>query len=208
MQVLGATDFRLHTLSTPRNVLHWRIEDTLPRIENVDLLGYVDPSCTVTIPPSRSSDQHITTADRIIESVIPRTPIPTLGVETLRLGGLGALPRDDPILYTISAMDDHGRLSDKQISTALAWKANQRLTMTTSQDSVTVRTDPDGVFQVPRRALVQIPAPIRQWLNLLPGDRLFLAALPRRQVLIVHTLTAVDAMMLHRHGLIPDATGT
>jgi hypothetical protein len=24
----------------------------------------------------------------------------------------------------------------------------------------------------------------------------------------VHTLTAVDAMMLHRHGLVPDDTGT
>jgi hypothetical protein len=105
-------------------------------------------------------------------------------------------------------MDDHGRLSDKQISTALTWKSNQRLTMTTSQDSVTVRPDADGVFQVPRRALVQIPAPIRQWLNLLPGDRLFLAALPRHQILIVHTLTAVDTMMLHRHGLIHDGTGT
>ena len=108
---------------------------------------------------------------------------------------LGALPHDDESLYAIARIDDHGRVGDKPLMRALGWSAGQRLDLAPHRGAILVRPAPDGVFRTGRRALVQIPAPLRHWCALVPGDRVLLMATPAQDTLVVHTMATLHAMV-------------
>ncbi|MFJ1767835.1 hypothetical protein ACIOD2_46465, partial [Amycolatopsis sp. NPDC088138] len=83
-------------------------------------------------------------------------PVP-MGLPPLR--DLGAV--DGPRL-SIALMDGGGRLQDRGAVAALGWNPGDRLLITLVQTSVVIRRRPDGVFVMPRKPYVALPAPVRK----------------------------------------------
>ncbi|UOZ05682.1 hypothetical protein [Amycolatopsis sp. WQ 127309] len=120
-------------------------------------------------------------------------PVP-MGLPPLR--DLGAV--DGPRL-SIALMDGGGRLQDRGAVAALGWSPGDRLLITLIQTSVVIRRRPDGVFVMPRKPYVVLPAPVRKGCGALAGSRLLLVADPAHDVLIVHPEAAVQAMLRTSH---------
>jgi hypothetical protein len=57
---------------------------------------------------------------------------------------------------------------------------------------IVVDADPSGAFAVTRQGHVRVPATIRHWCGLAPGDRLLLAANPVFGRLVVYPPASLD----------------
>ncbi|WP_406690399.1 hypothetical protein REH65_31530 [Saccharopolyspora sp. ID03-671] len=113
---------------------------------------------------------------------------------------LAALPASTSMLYRIASLDPQGRIAESTIVGSLGWRAGQRLRLDVlSNTTVTVQADPDGVFTLARRAHLPLPAAVRRWCGINPGDRVLLAAAPYPGLLLIHTMQALDAMVAAFH---------
>ncbi|WNV84751.1 hypothetical protein [Umezawaea sp. Da 62-37] len=138
-----------------------------------------------------------TIAELVISAVIPTSEAdPALDLVGLPLPDLAALPRDGSMVYGIATMDEGGRVSERLITRLLGWKSGQSLDFSLVSDVIVVRCHPTGGFRVPRTMLCSIPAAVRRWCGLSPGDRVLLAAAPAQGVLLIHNMAAVDRMVL------------
>jgi bifunctional DNA-binding transcriptional regulator/antitoxin component of YhaV-PrlF toxin-antitoxin module len=140
--------------------------------------------------PSLALPGRITTPD---PERMATSPVP-MGLPPLR--DLGAA--DGPRL-SIALMDGGGRLQDRGAVAALGWSPGDRLLITLVRTSVVIRRRPDGVFVMPRKPYVALPAPVRRGCGALAGSRLLLVADPIHDVLIVHPEAAMQAMLRTFH---------
>src|SRR2546421_10395099 len=122
-------------------------------------------------------------------------PLPT----PMDLPPLRDLHAADGLRLSIALMDGGGRLQDRGAVAALGWNPGDRLLITLVQTSVVIRRRPDGVFVMPRKPYVALPAPVRKGSGALAGSRLLLVADPAHDVLIVHPEAAVQAMLRTFH---------
>lgn len=124
----------------------------------------------------------------------PSCPPVPMGLPQLRdLSGA-----DGPRL-SIALMDGGGRLQDRGAVAALGWSPGDRLLITLVRTSIVIRRRPDGVFVMPRKPYVALPAPVRKGCGAMAGSRLLLVADPVHEVLIVHPEAAVQAMLRTFH---------
>jgi bifunctional DNA-binding transcriptional regulator/antitoxin component of YhaV-PrlF toxin-antitoxin module len=65
--------------------------------------------------------------------------------------------------------------------------------------AIVIRACPDGPLRMPRRACIVIPRPARTLHRIEAGDHVLLAAAPEYQVVIVHSLSALDDMLTAYH---------
>jgi hypothetical protein len=117
----------------------------------------------------------------------------------LPLDELAALPRDVSMLYGMSKIDASGRISDRPIVRALGWSPGQPLDIREVSRAVVICSDPDGPYALTDRPCAAVPAILRVRCGLLSGCRAFLAAAPEHGVLVVHSLAALDEMVLRYH---------
>ncbi len=104
------------------------------------------------------------------------------------------------MLYRIAAVDDHGRLAEHTLVNTLGWQPGQRLRIETiSTTALAMTTDGEGRFRLARRGHLPLPAGVRRWCAIRPGDRVLLAADPQHQLLLIHTTAALDAMIISFH---------
>ncbi|WP_254896824.1 hypothetical protein [Amycolatopsis sp. Hca4] len=123
------------------------------------------------------------------------TPLPVpMGLPPLR-----DLHTEDGPRLSIALMDGGGRLQDRGAVAALGWNPGDRLLITLVRTTVVIRRRPDGVFVMPRKPYVALPAPVRRGCGALAGSRLLLVADPVHDVLIVHPEAAVQAMLRTFH---------
>lgn len=102
-------------------------------------------------------------------------------------------------VYGLAAVDDRGRVADHAVVRALGWRSGTRLDVHESGGLVLVRADRQGVFSVTGQGYVRLPATVRHWCGLVPGDRVLLAADPDHGLLVVHPPAALDAMVSQFH---------
>ena len=107
--------------------------------------------------------------------------------------------REGGWVYGLASMDARGRLADQQVLHALGWGPGERLDIRTRHDLLIVRARPDGVFSVTNQGHLRLPAPVRRWIGLTSGERVFLAADPSARRLIVHSPAALDRMVAQSH---------
>ncbi|MEV0133336.1 AbrB/MazE/SpoVT family DNA-binding domain-containing protein [Dactylosporangium sp. NPDC050688] len=58
-----------------------------------------------------------------------------------------------------------------------------------------------GIFQLGSTGHLVIPAAVRRWCELRPGNRILLAGDPVRNVIVVHPSAAIDAMVEQLHSI-------
>ncbi|MFF4599817.1 hypothetical protein [Amycolatopsis sp. NPDC001319] len=126
-------------------------------------------------------------------------PVP-MGLPLLR--DLSAV--DGPRL-SIALMDGGGRLQDRGAVAALGWSPGDRLLITLVETSVVIRRRADGVFVMPRKPYVVLPAAVRRGCGALAGSRLLLVADPVQDVVVVHPEAALQMMLRTFHAALATA---
>lgn len=127
------------------------------------------------------------------ESVAPRAT--RLGLTVAEL----PLTRTAGAVYGMASMDCRGRVADRFVLKAMAWKPGRRLEIRAVQGLLVVRALADGVFAITGQGHLRLSASVRRWCGLVAGDRVFLAGDPVKGQLVVHPPAALDAMIARSH---------
>lgn len=136
--------------------------------------------------------------ERVVEGLVPvRRPtggrVPRLPVAALSSTGTSSMT------YGIAAVDASGRVSERGVLRALGWRTGDRVRAWCSGNAVIVRSCVDGELAVAERGRVPIPSLLRERCAIRPGDRVMLAGSAEYGVLIVHTMSTVEAMLAQHH---------
>ena len=150
-------------------------------------------------PPPTSRPQA--TAQGIVASLVlpPTRPALAPPASPLPPTGLHQLPRDASMLYDIGRVDGSGRLTSNGIINALRWHHGSNLDVILTSRSIVIRAAPDGLFSVPRRPCIIIPAHARRPHGIKPGDQVLIAAAPDYGLVLVYPLSALDEMISRYH---------
>lgn len=148
------------------------------------------------VPAKRSQ----TTAQCVVASLTlpaspPASPLPL----PPPLPSLHRLPHDASMLYGIGRVDSSGRVANGHIVEALRWRPGDKLEMIVSHGTIIIHSSPDGLFSVPRRPRIIIPARARRRCAIRPSDHVLLAAAPDYGIVIVYPLPVVDEMIARYH---------
>ena len=73
---------------------------------------------------------------------------------------------------------------------------------------IIARRDPGGLFTMPSRPYVVIPAALRSLCGLHPGDRVLLAAIPSDDTLTAYPLAILDQVIRSHHPRLTGPGGT
>jgi hypothetical protein len=103
------------------------------------------------------------------------------------------------MLYDIGRVDGSGRLTSNGIINALRWHHGSNLDVILTSRSIVIRAAPDGLFSVPRRPCIIIPAHARRPHGIKPGDQVLIAAAPDYGLVLVYPLSALDEMISRYH---------
>ena len=144
---------------------------------------------------------HITQNDDAAQQIIKALALPMLtgapvAPRPLPLSYLPRLPSETSMMYDIGRADPSGRVTSRGITDALRWRPGDLLAMTVTPSAVVLYPSPDGLLRVPRRPRIAIPVTARRLLSITPGDELLLAAAPEYHIVIVHTMQAVEDMLV------------
>jgi hypothetical protein len=99
----------------------------------------------------------------------------------------------------VTRMDLRGRLADRAPLMALRWLPGQAVSFAADARRGVLFVRRGGLEAVNGQGRLRIPARLRHSLQLSAGERLLVAALTEHDLLIVHTMAAVDAMLLAYH---------
>lgn len=108
-------------------------------------------------------------------------------------------PRASGVVYGMAAVDCRGRVADRTVLGALCWAPGARLDIREAGGLVLVRRDDHGVFSVTKQGHLRLPATVRRGCGVVPGDRVLLAADPRRELIIIYPPVALDDLLAQRH---------
>lgn len=113
-------------------------------------------------PPPTSRPQA--TAQGIVASLVlpPARPAPAPPASPLPPTGLHQLPRDASMLYDIGRVDGSGRLTSNGIINTLRWHPGSNLDVIVTSWAIVIRAAPNGLFSVPRRPCIIVPAHARR----------------------------------------------
>jgi bifunctional DNA-binding transcriptional regulator/antitoxin component of YhaV-PrlF toxin-antitoxin module len=117
---------------------------------------------------------------------------------------LHRLPRDGSLVFDIGAVDASGRVASHPVITAVGWQPGDRLDLIAAPDAIIFRASHDGLWSVPPRGGICLPAQARHRNGITPGDRVLLAAAREHSLVIVYPTSALDEMIASYHA--PRAT--
>ena len=157
-----------------------------------------EPSATSPAGGARTAAQAIVAA-----LALPLSPAPAEPLRPLPLASLRQLSRDTTMLYGVGPVDASGRVKNSDIVRALGWQPGDKLEVIPGLGGIVIFSSPDGLFTVPFKPCIVIPAAARRIHNIQPGDHVLLAAAPEYSVVIVHTRQAVNEMLARYHSAFP-----
>jgi hypothetical protein len=102
-------------------------------------------------------------------------------------------------VYGLATIDCNGRVAETAVINALGWVPGTRLDIRENSGLVLVTASRHGVFSLAGQGYLRLPATVRHWCGLVPGDWVLLAADPADGLLVVHPPTALDAMITQFH---------
>ncbi len=156
------------------------------------------PSATPPAGGARTAAQAIVAA-----LALPLSPASAEPLRPLPLTSLHQLSRDTTMLYGVGPVDASGRVKNSDIVRALGWQPGDKLEVIPGLGGIVIFPSPDGLFTVPFKPCIVIPAAARRIHNIKPGDHVLLAAAPEYSVVIVHTRQAINEMLARYHSAFP-----
>jgi bifunctional DNA-binding transcriptional regulator/antitoxin component of YhaV-PrlF toxin-antitoxin module len=151
-------------------------------------------------PAQRPEDDRTAAQNIVAAPGLPPLPEdPSEPIRPLPLIDLRRLSRDTTVLYGVGRVDASGRVKSTDIVRALGWQAGDKVEVVTALGGIVILASPDGLFSVPHKPRLVIPAAARRQHDIGPGDHVLLAAAPEYGVVIVHTRQAMNEMLARYH---------
>ena len=119
---------------------------------------------------------------------------------------LPGIPPVSDVVYGLARIDASGRVADRTVTSALGWRAGDRLTLTAESGAVVARHDPGGMITLQSRPYLAIPAALCRRCGLRPGDRVLIAAWLAEEELAAYPLALLD-QALRAHRAVPSVAG-
>ncbi|MEB3371264.1 hypothetical protein [Saccharopolyspora mangrovi] len=145
-------------------------------------------------------------SEQIISGLVPPrvdSPLHARGARQerrpLSVPSIRTEPEPPATLYGIGHVDRAGRVSARPILRALDWPPRQPIAVQATSTALVIYPDPTGVHRLPATASIALPSRARRCCGIRAGDAVLLAADPGNNVLLVDTLTALDAALASRH---------
>jgi hypothetical protein len=113
--------------------------------------------------------------------------------------------RDTAAYYALSSIDVWGRIADRSALHALRWGPASSLAISVLGEAIVVFAQPAGKHVLGRQGHLRLPASVRHACQIGGGDRLLLVALADRDLLLVHTMPALELMLQAYYGADPTA---
>ncbi len=111
-------------------------------------------------------------------------------------------PRLGCTVYGVATIDNRGRVADAVVQRALGWTANARLDIREHSGLILVIADQREMFCVSNDGYVRLPATVRRWCGLAPGDRVLLAANADENLLFVYPPATLDTLIVQSGALV------
>ncbi|WP_089006348.1 hypothetical protein [Micromonospora viridifaciens] len=105
----------------------------------------------------------------------------------------------DDIVFDVARPDADGRVAARAVVRALRWPAGHRLHIEATDGLLLVTATPDGVHAVGTRGALPLPAAARQMCGIHPHQVVLLAAIPARDLLVVHPSNTITRLLADLH---------
>jgi hypothetical protein len=133
----------------------------------------------------------------IIEATEHPAPRPAINPERpLPLSQLPHLLRHTALEYGLARVQNHGTIYNHRIVRALHWQHADRLDAELTSRAIILRSSPSGRVGVQQGLHMLIPAAARRFHGIMTGDHPLLAAAPDYSLLLIHTMRAVDELLI------------
>jgi AbrB family looped-hinge helix DNA binding protein len=97
-------------------------------------------------------------------------------------------------VYAVSGVDQRGRIGDTSTIQALGWRPGCEVGLSLLPGAAAASVSRGGRDRIGAQGRLSLPVPVRRCLRLRPGDRVLLAADMDRELIIVYTDAALNAM--------------
>ncbi|MET8312257.1 hypothetical protein [Micromonospora sp. NPDC005173] len=106
------------------------------------------------------------------------------------------------MLFDVARPDAAGRVTARPLLRALGWTPGLALHVDVVHAAVLITPAPDGAHVVGTRQELPLPAAARHFCGIAPGDPVLLAALPGRDLFVVHPSHTIAAVLADLHARI------
>jgi hypothetical protein len=103
-------------------------------------------------------------------------------------------PVHSDVIFGMIRLDLGGRIMSRGMLASLEWAPGDRVSFAIREGLIVISRDPDGIRPVCEPSFLLLPKHVRLACRMQAGDRILLAALPGKQLLIVHPPAALVAM--------------
>ncbi|WP_431932125.1 hypothetical protein [Micromonospora sp. RP3T] len=141
--------------------------------------------------------------EQLVEALVP-TPLPVASPEPAPLPTLPApTARDgDGVLFDAAHPDAAGRVTARALLRALGWTPGLALHVDVVTGVILITPAADGAHVVGAREELPLPAAARHLCGIAIGVPVLLAALPRRNRIVVHPSHTITAVLADLHARI------
>ncbi|MFG2059597.1 hypothetical protein ACGFI9_36850 [Micromonospora sp. NPDC048930] len=150
-------------------------------------------------PPRRWLDEQLIGA--VIPAPLPRPASPSAPMPQLPAALPSAREPVDDIVFDVARPDADGRVAARALLWALGWPSGHRLHVdVTGLLLVTAR--PDGRHAVGVRGALPLPVAARQLCGIHPHQVVLLAAVPARDLRVVHPSNTITRLLADLHATV------
>ncbi|SCE94509.1 hypothetical protein GA0074695_2347 [Micromonospora viridifaciens] len=151
-------------------------------------------------PPRRGLDEQLIGA--VIPTPLPRPAPPPAPMPALPAAVPPAREPVDDLVFDVARPDADGRVSARALLRALRWPAGHRLHIDVTDGLLLITARPDGKQTVGARGALPLPVAARQMCGIHPHQVVLLAAIPARDLLIVHPSNTITRLLAHLHAAV------
>ncbi|MFE9205416.1 hypothetical protein [Micromonospora sp. NPDC007230] len=148
-------------------------------------------------PPRRRLDEQLIGA--VIPTPLPRPAPPPAPMPALPAALPSAREPVDDIVFDVARPDADGRVAARALLRALSWPSGHRLHVDVTDGLLLIAAVPDGTHAVGARGALPLPAAARQMCGITPHQVVLLAAIPARDLLIVHPSNTITRLLADLH---------
>ena len=151
-------------------------------------------------PARRRLDEQLIGA--VIPTPLPRPAPPPAPMPTLPTPSPPAQEPVDDIVIDVARPDADGRVVARALLRALRWPPGHRLHIDVTDGLLLVTAGPGGRHTVGARGALPLPVAARQMCGINSHQAVLLAAIPARDLLVVHPSNTITRLLADLHATV------
>ncbi|MER5337341.1 hypothetical protein [Micromonospora sp. NPDC002717] len=151
-------------------------------------------------PPRRHLDEQLIGA--VIPTPLPRPAPPPAPMPELPPPLPAAREPVDDIVFDAARPDADGRVAARALLRALGWPSGHRLHIDVTDGLLLITSAPDGTHAVGARGALPLPVAARQMCGITSQQVVLLAAVPARDLLVVHSSNTITRLLADLHAAV------